>query len=81
MSQGHFIVLEGIDGSGTTTQCHQLGDYLCNAGIPFILTREPGGTPTAEKIRDLVLDPALGDISHTAELFLYAASRAQHVKE
>ncbi len=81
MSQGHFIVLEGIDGSGTTTQCHQLADYLRNAGIPFILTREPGGTPAAEKIRDLVLDPALGDISHTAELFLYAASRAQHVEE
>ena len=81
MSQGHFIVFEGIDGSGTTTQCHQLADYLRHAGIPFILTREPGGTPAAEKIRDLVLDPALGDISHTAELFLYAASRAQHVEE
>lgn len=81
MSQGHFIVFEGIDGSGTTTQCNILAMYFQKVGIEFIQTREPGGTPVAERIRNLVLDPQLGDISHTAELFLYAASRSQHVEE
>jgi dTMP kinase len=81
VSQGLFIVFEGIDGSGTTTQCRILADYLEEVGIPIVLTREPGGTSAAEKIRDLVLDPSLGDISHIAELFLIAASRTQHVDE
>ena len=81
VSQGHFIVFEGIDGSGTTTQSHLLASYLSEAGLPVILTREPGGTPIAEKIRELVLDPSLEGISPTGELFLYAASRSQHVEE
>jgi dTMP kinase len=58
-----------------------LADYLHKSGIPYTLTREPGGTPAAEKIRDLVLDPALGDISGLAELLLIEASRSQHVDE
>ena len=81
MFQGHFIVFEGIDGSGTTTQCLLLAAHLDSVGIPVTLTREPGGTPAAEQIRNLVLDPKLGEISHMAELFLYAASRSQHVEE
>ena len=81
MSQGKFIVFEGIDGSGTTTQCKLLASYFREVGISFIHTREPGGTPAAEKMRNLVLDPALGDIAFRAELFLYAASRSQHVEE
>ena len=58
-----------------------LESYLREAGLPVTLTREPGGTPMAEKIRRLVLDPSLEGISPTAELFLYAASRSQHVEE
>lgn len=81
MSQGHFIVFEGVDGSGTTTQAHMLASYLREAGLPVTLTREPGGTPIAERIRQLVLAPSPESISPTAELFLYAASRSQHVEE
>ena len=81
MSRGHFIVFEGVDGSGTTTQSHLLASYLRAAGLTVTLTREPGGTPIAERIRQLVLDPSLEGISPTSELFLYAASRSQHVEE
>ena len=76
-----LIVFEGVDGSGTTTQSRLLASYLSKAGFPVTLTREPGGTPIAERIRQLVLDPSLEGISPTAELFLYAASRSQHVEE
>lgn len=81
MYRGHFIVFEGVDGSGTTTQSHILASYLREAGFPVVLTREPGGTPIGERIRHLVLDPRQEAISHVAELFLYGADRAQHVKE
>ena len=81
MSQGHFIVFEGVDGSGTTTQSRLLASHLREAGLPVTLTREPGGTPIAEKIRQLVLDPSIEGVSPMSELFLYAASRSQHVKE
>ena len=81
VSRGHFIVFEGVDGSGTTTQSRLLASYLSEAGLPVTLTREPGGTPVAEKIRQFVLDPSLEGISPTSELFLYAASRSQHVEE
>ena len=81
VSRGYFIVFEGIDGSGTTTQSRLLASYLSEAGLPVTLTREPGGTPVAEKIRQLVLDPSLEGISPTSELFLYAASRSQHVEK
>lgn len=81
LSRGHFIVFEGIDGSGTTTQCQLLARFLEAAGVRVTQTREPGGTPAAEQMRNLVLNPRLGDISFRAELFLYAASRSQHVEE
>ena len=58
-----------------------LASYLRESELPVTLTREPGGTPIAERIRQLVLDPSLEGISPTAELFLYAASRSQHVEE
>ena len=81
MSRGHFIVFEGVDGSGTTTQSRQLASHLREAGLPVTLTREPGGTSIAEQIRQFVLDPSLEGISPMSELFLYAASRSQHVAE
>jgi dTMP kinase len=75
-----FIVLEGIDGSGSTTQSQLLFKRM-GGEEKAILTREPGGTPLAEKIRDLVLDPKIQGMHAYTELFLYAASRAQHVRE
>ncbi|MBD04333.1 MAG: dTMP kinase [Gemmatimonadetes bacterium] len=76
-----FIVFEGIDGSGTTTQSKRLFERLQEDGHDVVLTREPGGTPLAERIRDLVLDPDAGDVDHRTELLLYGASRRQHVAE
>lgn len=82
MRQALFIVFEGIDGSGTTTQCRLLSNYTeDDLGYSVVQTREPGGTFLAERIRRLVLDPEVGGINSKAELFLYAASRAQHIQE
>ena len=79
VSRSLFIVFEGIDGSGTTTQCDLLAAYVrAELGHPVVRTREPGGTPLGEAIRALVLDPSGGPVGHAAELFLYAAARAQH---
>lgn len=79
--RGLFLVFEGVDGSGTTTQCERLERALIDRGHSVVRTREPGGTPIAERIRELVLDPELKETAHRTELFLYAASRAQHVEE
>lgn len=81
LQKGLFIVFEGIDGAGTTTQCRLLAEKTTAQGHPVTLTREPGGTPLAEAIRDLVLDPKATAIADLTELLLYAASRAQHVNE
>ena len=80
MPESRFIVLEGIDGSGTTTQCQVLVERLRRVGLVVTPTREPGGTPLSEQIRALVLDPG-NTVSDVAEMLLYAASRAQHVAE
>lgn len=81
MAEALFIVFEGIDGAGSTTQTQLLCAYLAEKGVDVVATREPGGTPLAERIRQLVLDPDLGEMHFSTELFLYAASRAQHVHE
>ncbi|MBT3343263.1 MAG: dTMP kinase [Gemmatimonadetes bacterium] len=81
MKQPLFLVFEGIDGSGTTTQARRLYDRLHRDGHRPILTREPGGTPLAERIRALVLDPEAGQVDNITELLLYGASRRQHVTE
>ena len=81
MSEGLFIVFEGIDGSGTTTQCNRLVSELKNRGYVVVHTREPGGTPLGERIRPLILDPSFGEIDPIAELLLCAASRRQHLQE
>lgn len=80
MKKGKFIVLEGPDRCGKSTQAKLLLNYLIEQGNDVILTREPGGTPTAERIRQIVLEPGLSVTSMT-ELFLYEASRAQHTQE
>jgi dTMP kinase len=74
-----FITFEGLDGSGKTTQVHLLAARLEAEGVEVVITREPGGTPLGEQIRDLVLHG--GDMAPWAEAALYAASRAQHVEE
>lgn len=76
-----FISLEGPDGSGKSLQMALLKEALSNAGYDFIYSREPGGTPIGEAIRDILLDPARREMSAECEAYLYAASRAQHVRE
>lgn len=74
-----FVSFEGLDGCGKTTQARLLARSLEEDGFDVVLTREPGGTPLGEKIRDLVLHG--DDVSPWAEAALYAAARAQHVEE
>lgn len=78
-NKGLFIVFEGVDKSGKTTQAKLLKDYLGRKGENVILTREPGGTDVSEKIREIILDPK-NKMSALCELFLYEASRADHVE-
>lgn len=80
-SDGRFLVFEGLEGSGKSTQARQLADHLRSAGHDVVLTREPGGTPLAEAVRDLVLNPAAGmdDMSAATEALLFTAARADHV--
>lgn len=79
--RGKFIVFEGIDGSGKTTQLKLLGDALKGRGLPVLHTREPGGTRIGETIREILLNPEYGELVPRAEAFLYAAARAQHVAQ
>jgi len=78
--KGLFIVFEGPDKSGKSTQARLLSDALKGRGHAVLHTREPGGTSVAEGVRKVLLDPAL-TIDPLAELFLYEASRAQHTNE
>lgn len=79
-AKGVFITMEGVDGCGKTTQRNALIAHLEQLGWDVQLTREPGGDEIAEKIRDLVLDPANKGIFDETEAYLYAASRAQNVR-
>lgn len=81
MNQGIFITFEGLDGSGKTTQVQLLADFLREQGYEVVLTREPGGTPLAEAIRQVILTPTDEALAPMTEILLYAASRAQHVAE
>jgi dTMP kinase len=76
-----FITFEGVEGSGKTTQIRRLKRYLTQKGIPCKVTREPGGCPIGEKIRKILLNPDHREMVPLSELFLYEASRAQHMKE
>ena len=78
---GFFITFEGVEGCGKTTQIKLLAELLAAHGISTVLTREPGGCPIADKIREILLDAENRDLSPLAELILYAAARAQHVTE
>jgi dTMP kinase len=74
-----FVSFEGLDGSGKTTQAQRLVQTLAAEGADVVFTREPGGTPLGEAIRDLVLHGA--HVAPWAEAALYTAARAQHVEE
>jgi dTMP kinase len=80
MATGMFITLEGVEGSGKTTQAAILGDALRIDGRRVIVTHEPGGTRAGETIRAIFLDPAVS-LDVAAELLLVLADRAQHVRE
>lgn len=75
-----FITFEGIEGSGKTTQQRRLAEALLMAGKTVVVTKEPGGTPLADRIRALLLDSG-SVIDPIAEVFLFAASRRQHTTE
>lgn len=77
---GAFLVLEGPEGAGKSTQVDLLAAHLVREGHDVQVTREPGGTPAAQRIRDVILDPRLR-IDPLPEFLLYAAARAQHVAE
>jgi len=76
-----FITFEGGEGSGKTTQIKLAADWLRERGIPVLATAEPGGTPLGRKIRELLLNRGSWTIGAEAELLLFAAARAQHVRE
>lgn len=79
--KGLFITIEGMDGSGKTTQINKLKEYFEEKGQHVILTREPGGTIISEAIRELILDIQYKEMDSVTEALLYAASRAQHVRQ
>jgi dTMP kinase len=80
MSAGKFITLEGIEGAGKSTVAKLVGAWLSRQGIPARLTREPGGTPLAERVRQIVLERGAEAVSPVTETLLMFAARAQHVQ-
>lgn len=79
--QGRFITVEGVEGVGKSTQLETLKAVLDSNSIPYVQTREPGGTLYSEKIRKLLLQPAEEDLDPIAELLLIFAARAQHLAQ
>ena len=78
--KGKFITFEGADGGGKSTQVQLAAEWLRKQGYDVITTREPGGTVLAEKVRELVLDPAL-PLNTTSQSLLYLAARSEHVEK
>jgi len=76
-----FITLEGIEGSGKTTQIGRLAKFLGERGVECVMTRQPGGTLIGENIRAILLDPASTALEPMTELLLYLADRCQHIYE
>ncbi|NLQ16435.1 dTMP kinase [Marinomonas sp. M1K-6] len=77
--RGKFISLEGGEGSGKTTAIAFIREWLEAHNIPYLMTREPGGTPLAEEIRQLILNPREEAVNDVTELLLVFAARAQHI--
>jgi dTMP kinase len=80
MIRGKFITIEGSEGVGKTTQIAALRESLAERGLEVIVTREPGGTPRAERIRELLLTPTDEPMPMTCELLLMFAARATHIE-
>jgi dTMP kinase len=78
--RGRFLTVEGIEGVGKTTQMGRISTMLAERGIAHVVTREPGGTPLAEEIRDLVLKAREEALSDAAELLLMFAARSVHLR-
>ena len=81
MENGRFIVIDGPDGCGKSTQIKLLGQYLHNKGQRILVVRDPGSTPISEGIRKILLNPSYKEMTPLTELFLYFASRAQLVDQ
>ncbi len=80
-TRGLFLTLEGVEGVGKSTNIEFMTQYLEQRGIDYVLTREPGGTQLAEKIRELLLDVHEEHMSELTELLLVFAARAQHIEK
>ena len=78
---GAFLSIEGLDGSGKGTQIRLLTDTIDRFGFELVLSREPGGCPISEKLREIVLDKNTAEMDDITEAILYAAARAQHVRQ
>ena len=78
--RGLFISLDGIDGAGKTTHLQAIQAWMTQQNLPFVMTREPGGTPLGESLRTLLLDPAT-HISNETECLLMFAARQQHLQD
>ena len=79
--RGKFITFEGCDGCGKSTQLKLLSDYLTQNGIEHIFTREPGGGKISESIREILLNGKNAEMTDECEALLYAAARAQHLRD
>ena len=79
--QGKFITFEGCDGCGKSTQLKLLSEYLTKNNIPHIFTREPGGGKISEEIRSILLNGKNSEMTDECEALLYAAARAQHLRD
>lgn len=78
--RGKFITLEGTEGVGKSTNLAAMVDWLNTHNIAFVQTREPGGTPLAEELRELLLSPREESVNAKAELLMVFAARAQHIE-
>lgn len=81
MAKGLMIVCDGSNGAGKTTVIKAIAEHLQGVGREFIISREPGGTPVGENIREVVLNPATPEMCDLTELLLFGAARAQHLQE
>jgi dTMP kinase len=79
--RGVLVTFEGVEGSGKSTQAERLAEWLRGLGLEVVLSREPGGTGIGEQVRAILLDPENRAMDGWTELFLYLASRNQHVME
>lgn len=81
MKTGKFITFEGCDGCGKSTQLRLLSEFLKESDVPHIFTREPGGGKISESIREILLNGKNTEMTDECEALLYAAARAQHLRE